>query len=239
MSETRTHPPHASSRPKSAGIIGSLALVGTVAGVTLAAHAAAAGPGGSASPATTTRGTAQGLSAPLYAADNTGRRRADAAAFDADVQWSRAVTWDSAVKRATLQREAAEERAADQEAADQAAAEQAAAEQAASEAQSQAQYQASQTQSTASTSYAVSSSSESGSVESTLACIRSAESGGNYGAVNSSTGAGGAYQFMPSTWAALGGTGSPEDASASEQDAIAMKAYDTDGWAPWSGDGCV
>jgi hypothetical protein len=72
-----------------------------------------------------------------------------------------------------------------------------------------------------------------------FACIRSAESGGNYAAVNSSSGAGGAYQFMPSTWAALGGAGLPENAPPSEQDAMAQKLYARDGWAPWRGDPCV
>lgn len=36
------------------------------------------------------------------------------------------------------------------------------------------------------------------------------ESGGNYGAVNSSSGAGGMYQFMPSTWNAIAGQIAPE-----------------------------
>ena len=35
------------------------------------------------------------------------------------------------------------------------------------------------------------------------------ESGGNYGAVNPSSGAGGAYQILPSTWALYGGQGAP------------------------------
>ena len=35
------------------------------------------------------------------------------------------------------------------------------------------------------------------------------ESGGNYGAVNPSSGAGGAYQILPSTWALYGGQGEP------------------------------
>ena len=36
------------------------------------------------------------------------------------------------------------------------------------------------------------------------------ESGGNYGAVNSSSGAGGMYQFMPSTWNAIAAAIAPE-----------------------------
>ena len=35
------------------------------------------------------------------------------------------------------------------------------------------------------------------------------ESGGNYGAVNPSSGAGGAYQILPSTWELYGGQGEP------------------------------
>ena len=39
------------------------------------------------------------------------------------------------------------------------------------------------------------------------------ESGGNFSAVNSSSGAGGAYQILPSTWQLYGGSGAPQDAS--------------------------
>jgi peptidoglycan hydrolase-like protein with peptidoglycan-binding domain len=60
------------------------------------------------------------------------------------------------------------------------------------------------------------------------------ESGGNYGAVNASSGAGGAYQIMPSTWAAYGGQGLPQDAPKSEQDAIAAKIYANQGPSAWT-----
>jgi Transglycosylase-like domain len=60
------------------------------------------------------------------------------------------------------------------------------------------------------------------------------ESGGNYRAVNASTGAGGAYQIMPSTWAAYGGSGLPQNAPPAEQDAIAAKIYATAGPGQWS-----
>lgn len=60
------------------------------------------------------------------------------------------------------------------------------------------------------------------------------ESGGNYSAVNPSTGAGGAYQIMPSTWRAYGGSGSPQSASKQQQDAIASKIYHSQGSSPWS-----
>jgi hypothetical protein len=60
------------------------------------------------------------------------------------------------------------------------------------------------------------------------------ESGGDWGAVNSSSGAAGAYQILPSTWAAYGGTGSPEDASPAEQSAIAARIYATQGPSAWT-----
>jgi hypothetical protein len=66
------------------------------------------------------------------------------------------------------------------------------------------------------------------------ASIVMCESGGNYRAVNPSTGAGGAYQILPSTWASYGGTGLPQDAPPAQQDAIAAKIYATDGRGAWS-----
>jgi predicted nucleic acid-binding Zn-ribbon protein len=52
------------------------------------------------------------------------------------------------------------------------------------------------------------------------------ESGGNYGAVNPNSGAGGAYQFLPSTYQGLGGQyGSPQNAPKSEQDKLAAKLW--------------
>lgn len=59
------------------------------------------------------------------------------------------------------------------------------------------------------------------------------ESGGNYSAVNPQSGAGGAYQIMPSTWHDYGGQGLPQDAPKSEQDAIAAKIYSTVGSSAW------
>lgn len=59
------------------------------------------------------------------------------------------------------------------------------------------------------------------------------ESGGNWGAVNPSSGAGGAYQILPSTWAAYGGSGAPQDASPAEQSAIAAQIYADSGGAAW------
>ncbi len=60
------------------------------------------------------------------------------------------------------------------------------------------------------------------------------ESGGNYSAVNPSSGAGGAYQILPSTWQAYGGQGLPQDAPASEQDRIAGKIYAQQGASAWT-----
>ncbi|MEX0993759.1 MAG: transglycosylase family protein [Solirubrobacterales bacterium] len=54
------------------------------------------------------------------------------------------------------------------------------------------------------------------------------ESGGNYKAYNPSSGAGGAYQFMPETYKALGGKyGSPQNAPKWEQDRLAAKLWDS------------
>jgi septal ring factor EnvC (AmiA/AmiB activator) len=59
------------------------------------------------------------------------------------------------------------------------------------------------------------------------------ESGGNYGAVNPTSGAGGAYQMLPSTYQGLGGKyGSPQSAPKWEQDRLAAKL-----WAGGSGAG--
>jgi len=59
------------------------------------------------------------------------------------------------------------------------------------------------------------------------------ESGGNYGAVNPSSGAGGAYQILPSTWELYGGQGEPQNASKSEQDRIAAEIWADSGSSAW------
>jgi hypothetical protein len=52
------------------------------------------------------------------------------------------------------------------------------------------------------------------------------ESGGNYGALNPSSGAGGAYQLLPSTYEGLGGKyEAPHLAPKSEQDKLAAKLW--------------
>jgi resuscitation-promoting factor RpfC len=71
------------------------------------------------------------------------------------------------------------------------------------------------------------------------ACVIRRESGGNPSAVNPSSGAGGLYQFLPSTWASLGYSGLPQDAPASVQQQAFDKLYAQAGTSPWSpSDGC-
>ncbi|MEK6277115.1 MAG: transglycosylase family protein [Actinomycetota bacterium] len=59
------------------------------------------------------------------------------------------------------------------------------------------------------------------------------ESGGNYGAVNPSSGAGGAYQILPSTWGLYGGSGSPQNGSKEEQDTVAGQIWADSGPGAW------
>ncbi len=59
------------------------------------------------------------------------------------------------------------------------------------------------------------------------------ESGGNFNAVNPSSGAGGAYQILPSTWRLYGGRGLPEDASPAEQSRIAAEIWADSGPSAW------
>ena len=79
----------------------------------------------------------------------------------------------------------------------------------------------------------------SGASGSFQSCVIQAESGGNASAVNPSSGAGGLYQFLPSTWQALGFSGLPQDASVAEQNAAFAEEYAQSGssaWGPY--DGC-
>lgn len=72
------------------------------------------------------------------------------------------------------------------------------------------------------------------------ACVIARESGGNPRAVNPVSGAGGLFQFMPGTWAALGYGGLPEYASVATQDAAFVRAYELWGTSPWTpSDGCL
>ncbi len=59
------------------------------------------------------------------------------------------------------------------------------------------------------------------------------ESGGNYSALNPSSGAGGAYQILPSTWEMYGGRGAPHEASKAEQDRIAAEIWADSGASAW------
>jgi septal ring factor EnvC (AmiA/AmiB activator) len=59
------------------------------------------------------------------------------------------------------------------------------------------------------------------------------ESGGNYGAVNPSSGAGGAYQILPSTWELYGGQGEPQNAPKAEQDRIAAEIWADSAGSAW------
>ena len=82
-------------------------------------------------------------------------------------------------------------------------------------------------------------SSYSGAPGSFQSCVIHAESGGNASAVNPSSGAGGLYQFLPSTWQALGYSGLPQNASVGEQNAAFAKEYAQSGTSAWSPyDGC-
>jgi hypothetical protein len=70
-------------------------------------------------------------------------------------------------------------------------------------------------------------------------CVIQAESGGNASAVNPSSGAGGLYGFLPSTWQALGHSGLPENASVAEQNQAFQQEYAQSGSSAWSAyDGC-
>jgi hypothetical protein len=62
--------------------------------------------------------------------------------------------------------------------------------------------------------------------------IAQCESGGNW---NTATGNGyyGGLQFSASTWKAFGGKGSPQNASKSEQIAVAERVLAAQGWKAW------
>lgn len=64
-------------------------------------------------------------------------------------------------------------------------------------------------------------------------CTWRPESGGDWHALNASSGAGGRYQIIPSTWAAYGGHGSPQNASPAEQTAVAKRVYAGQGAGAW------
>ena len=65
-------------------------------------------------------------------------------------------------------------------------------------------------------------------------CVIARESGGRADAVNPTSGAGGLYGFLPSTWHALGYSGLPEYAPAWLQHQAFEKEYAIAGTSPWS-----
>ena len=71
-------------------------------------------------------------------------------------------------------------------------------------------------------------------VATTLTAIALRESSGSPTASNPS-GAGGLFQFIPSTWASVGGVGRPQDAPIQTQFRMAANAYASSGFSPWGG----
>lgn len=69
--------------------------------------------------------------------------------------------------------------------------------------------------------------------QSTLDAIAACESGGDPTAVDSTGTYYGKYQFDTGTWASVGGSGSPADASEAEQDYRASLLYSQAGSSPW------
>jgi hypothetical protein len=68
--------------------------------------------------------------------------------------------------------------------------------------------------------------------QATLSAIAACESGGDY-TTNTGNGFYGAYQFDQGTWASVGGSGLPSDASPAEQDYRASLLYSRAGSSPW------
>lgn len=62
--------------------------------------------------------------------------------------------------------------------------------------------------------------------------VAQCESGGNW-STNTGNGFSGGLQFTPSTWAANGGTGSPQNASRAQQIAVAERVKATQGMGAW------
>lgn len=67
---------------------------------------------------------------------------------------------------------------------------------------------------------------------STWDALAQCESGGNW-STNTGNGFSGGLQFTPQTWAAYGGTGSPQSASRAQQIAVAEKVQASQGWGAW------
>ncbi|WP_018134645.1 transglycosylase family protein [Acaricomes phytoseiuli] len=67
---------------------------------------------------------------------------------------------------------------------------------------------------------------------STWDALAQCESGGNWN-INTGNGYSGGLQFLPSTWAAYGGTGNPANASREQQIAVAERVLAGQGWGAW------
>ncbi|MBO0850720.1 MAG: transglycosylase family protein [Pseudonocardia sp.] len=68
--------------------------------------------------------------------------------------------------------------------------------------------------------------------DSTWDRLAQCESSGNWNA-NTGNGFSGGLQFTPSTWAANGGQGSPQNASREQQIAVANRVLASQGWGAW------
>ncbi len=68
--------------------------------------------------------------------------------------------------------------------------------------------------------------------ENTWDALAQCESSGNWN-TNTGNGFSGGLQFTPSTWAAYGGTGAPENASKAQQIAVAERVQAGQGWGAW------
>ena len=64
--------------------------------------------------------------------------------------------------------------------------------------------------------------------------LRTCESGDNYTIVSTNGRYYGAYQFNLTTWRSVGGTGTPTNATPTEQDYRALYLYRMRGWQPWT-----
>ncbi len=67
---------------------------------------------------------------------------------------------------------------------------------------------------------------------STWDALAQCESGGNW-SINTGNGFSGGLQFTPSTWAAYGGTGAPQNATRAQQIAVAERVQAGQGWGAW------
>ena len=68
----------------------------------------------------------------------------------------------------------------------------------------------------------------------TWAKLRTCESSGDYTVVSANGHYYGAYQFNLDTWTSVGGTGTPNQATPTEQDYRALYLYRMRGWQPWT-----